>query len=117
MNLAKILKDRRDAERRLELTSPKPVFNGGAADSIEGGGNETLTDMNAYALKTEVPDSLTDLDDVPTSYEGEAGKVLMVKLTADGLEFGVASSGGSGAFDYGLISESTTTSADYGGLT
>lgn len=49
MNLAKILKQRRDAERRLELTSPKPVFNGGAPDSVEGGGNESLASLNDYA--------------------------------------------------------------------
>lgn len=52
MNLAKILKDRRDAERRLELTSPKPVFNGGAADSVEGGGNEIISDGVTLAQLT-----------------------------------------------------------------
>lgn len=49
MNLAKILKQRRDAERRLEQTSPVPVFNGGAADSVEGGGDESIASLEDYS--------------------------------------------------------------------
>jgi hypothetical protein len=45
---------------------------------------------NAYGVP---PHPFTSHTDVPTSYAGEAGKVLKVKMTEDGLEF-VAGSGG-----------------------
>jgi hypothetical protein len=41
-------------------------------------------------LLGKVKDYFTDLLDVPHSYEGQAGKVLKVKQTEDGLEFGTA---------------------------
>lgn len=42
------------------------------------------------AYVDEVPSNFTDLDDVPSSYSGEAGKFAKVKATEDGLEFGAA---------------------------
>jgi parallel beta-helix repeat protein len=45
-------------------------------------------------LLGKVKDYFTDLLDVPHSYEGQAGKVLKVKQTEDGLEFGEAGGGG-----------------------
>jgi hypothetical protein len=41
-------------------------------------------------LLSKVKDYFTDLLDVPHSYQGQAGKVLKVKQTEDGLEFGEA---------------------------
>lgn len=94
MNLAKILKQRRDAERRLEQTSPVPVFSGGSADSIEGVG-ETISDGVTLAQlttglagksDTDHAHKFTDLTDAPTSYTGQSGKLVAVKSTEDGLE-------------------------------
>jgi parallel beta-helix repeat protein len=45
-------------------------------------------------LLSKVKDYFTDLLDVPHSYQGQAGKVLKVKQTEDGLEFGEAAGGG-----------------------
>jgi len=44
-------------------------------------------------LLSKVKDYFTDLLDTPNSYEGQAGKVLKVKETEDGLEFGDVSPG------------------------
>ena len=44
-------------------------------------------------LLSKVKDYFTDLLDVPHSYQGQAGKVLKVKQTEDGLEFGEAGGG------------------------
>ena len=44
-------------------------------------------------LLGKVKDYFTDLLDVPHSYQGQAGKVLKVKQTEDGLEFGEAGGG------------------------
>jgi hypothetical protein len=43
--------------------------------------------------------SFIDLDDVPTTYTGQSGKILSVKDTEDGLEFVTNSGGGSGVTD------------------
>jgi hypothetical protein len=57
-------------------TNPK-----GAFDSVK----DFLT-----ALLAAVIGAFTDIPDVPASYEGEGGKVVKVKATEDGLEFGEA---------------------------
>lgn len=57
-----------------------------------------------------------DLGDVPGSYSGEAGKFVAVNSEESGLEFVSAPADSSGSFDYGLITDSTSTSKDYGGL-
>lgn len=40
-----------------------------------------------------------DLDDVPSSYSGQAGKSVKVKSTEDGLEFAAGGGGGSGTIE------------------
>jgi len=41
-------------------------------------------------LLSKVISVFTDIPDVPASYEGQSGKVLLVKATEDGIEFGEA---------------------------
>lgn len=62
-------------------------------------------------------ESFTDLDDAPADYAGQAGKVLAVNSTEDALEFVAQVAGASGSFDFGLITDTTTTSQDWGSLT
>jgi len=45
-------------------------------------------------LLSKVISAFTDIPDVPHSYQGQGGKVVKVKTTEDGLEFGEVSSGG-----------------------
>lgn len=61
-------------------------------------------------------ESFTDLDDVPADYIGKAGKVLAVNSTEMALEFITPSSGTSGAFDFGSITEVASYSWDWGSL-
>jgi hypothetical protein len=60
-------------------TNPRGTFN-------------SVKDFLQYLLG-KVKDYFTDLLDVPHSYQGQAGKVLKVKQTEDGLEFGEAPAG------------------------
>lgn len=112
MSLARAMKNKRDDEARLRQRSPTPVFVGGTT--------ETFVDIANLATKAEVeakPDALLELTDTPDSYTGQAGKAVVVKATEDGVEFAtVSAGGGSGEFDYGLITDSTSSSADYGGI-
>lgn len=105
MNLAKVLKQKRDAEDRLRNTSPIPVFNGGPADSIEGGGNEiisdgvTLSQLTAgLAAKsnTDHAHEFIDLTDVPSAYTGAGGKIVAVNSGATALEFVAAPAAANG---------------------
>ncbi len=79
------------------------------APSGENGGNG-----NGGATK------FTDLTDVPGSYGGQQGKFPRVNSTEDGLEFADMPSGGgeggSGTFDYGLITSPADIFHDYGGV-
>lgn len=54
--------------------------------------------------------SFIDLDDVPTTYTGQSGKILAVKATEDGLEF-VADGGGSGGISDGDKGDITVSSS------
>lgn len=60
--------------------------------------------------------SFTGLTDAPASYIGQAGKVAAVNVTETGLEFITPSSGASGAFDFGSITEAASYSWDCGGI-
>lgn len=44
-------------------------------------------------LLSKVISAFTDIPDVPSSYTGEGGKVVQVKATEDGLEFGAGGGG------------------------
>jgi len=51
-------------------------------------------------LQAQIDDlSFVDLDDVPTTYTGQAGKILSVKSAENGLEFITNSGGGGGVTD------------------
>jgi hypothetical protein len=51
-------------------------------------------------LQAQIDDlSFVDLDDVPTTYTGQSGKIVSVKSTEDGLEFITNSGGGAGVTD------------------
>jgi hypothetical protein len=59
-------------------------------------------------------ESFVDLDDVPAAYTDQAGKVLAVNAEENALEFITPSSGASGSFDFGLITEASSYSWDWG---
>lgn len=56
-----------------------------------------------------------DLNDTPTSYSGQQGKILKVKASEDGLEFATESGGGGGAVDsvFGRTGTVVAQSGDY----
>lgn len=60
--------------------------------------------------------NFVSLTDTPEAYTGAGGQLVVVKLDESGLEFVDAPSGASGSFDYGLVTDATNTSQDYGGL-
>lgn len=70
------------------LPAPRALYSfrwNAAKDALE----EVLISGNDAA----VPDEFTDLDDTPSAYaSGDAGKVVQVKATEDGLEFGAGAS-------------------------
>lgn len=73
--------------------------------------------ITSIANGSESASTFTALTDVPTSYTGNGGKMVAVKSDTSGLEFINPPSGASGSFDYGLITDLTSTTEDYGGLT
>jgi hypothetical protein len=77
MNLSKELKKKRDSEDRLRQSSPQIQY-------IEGTGYIDLSKLAAKDHKH----AFTDLTDSPADYTGMVGKVVKVKSTEDGLEFG-----------------------------
>jgi hypothetical protein len=119
MNLSLTLKRKRDAEDRLRRTSQQPVF------SEASGGEQSFSNPDDYATKGDLAGkadtthshSFLSLTDTPDSFAGQAGKVPFVKATEDGFEFKPAGSGGTGAFDYGLITSPADINYNYGGLT
>ncbi len=90
MNLAKELKKKRDAEARLDKNSPTKVFTEAVA------GEPKYNDFSNLATKRELEDksnkdhthNITELVDVSIDYTGNAGKVLKVNNTEDGMELG-----------------------------
>ena len=89
MNLAKTLKKKRDAEERLRKRSPSPTFLSGGGPS---GGDIFVTEQTIVNQINNL--SFTTLPDTPSSYTGQAGKVVAVNETEDGLVFIDAPSGG-----------------------
>lgn len=138
MNLCKILKQKRDAEQRLRQSDTaknviiidsdgtqqavdpaKPTW-----DDIQGKPNTYPPALHSHEeyLTSEdlptVPEKLTDFADTPASYEGQAGKALVVNDTEDGLVFGASGGGATtGAFDFGSIAEASSYTWDWGSLT
>jgi hypothetical protein len=141
--LAKEMKRARDAQHRLEKQSPTPQFQeteGGqtiktpeqvlteavtalnelaGALTLEAGANITIQTAGATIIISG-PDpgasNFLGLTDTPASYVGEQGRIPAVNSLEDGLEFIDPPTGGSGAFDFGLISEATSTTQDWGSI-
>jgi hypothetical protein len=117
MNLSQTLKRKRDAEDRLRRTSQQPVF------SEASGGEQSFSNPDDYATKEELAGkadithshSFLSLTDTPDSFTGMAGKVPVVNEAETGFEFGDAS-GGSGAFDFGLITSAADIFYEWGGM-
>lgn len=65
------------------------------ADKPVSTATQSALDGKANAGETGV-DAFIELTDAPSSYAGQGGKIVKVKVTADGLEFG---EGGGGAVD------------------
>lgn len=81
---------------RIDPNTGQPVWDG---TSIPQASRDSLA-AQIRNLQDQI-DSLSfiDLDDVPTSYTGQSGKILAVKSAEDGLEFVVNSGGGGGVSD------------------
>jgi len=69
------------------------------------------TSEDEYFITVEGADNFTELDDTPIAYTGEAGKVVTVNSTEDGLEF-ITPSGGGGSVVTGRY---TPTAIEQGG--
>jgi hypothetical protein len=67
---------------------------------VENGTTEYLV-LPEYGIIHEVPTAATflELTDTPSSYAGQAGQVLVVNATEDGLIFVSGGGGGTGAVD------------------
>lgn len=61
-------------------------------------------------------DTFLELTDTPAAYTGKAGKVVAVNVGETALEFITPSSGTSGTFDFGLITDASSYSWDWGSL-
>lgn len=133
INIADIVKKQTDRILRQQRQ------NGTGAKTITGNpsGNPVVTDPTAaleehktggdhdgrYYTEDEIdallgakPDTFLELTDTPAAYTGQAAKIVAVNATETALEFVEASAGGSGSFDFGLITDATSTSQDWGSL-
>lgn len=84
---------------------PKPPYRGYpiAAARLYAGQTqlwEARTRTDLVDLRFPLAHSFINLTDTPTSYSGSAKKAIIVNDSETGLEFGVASGGGSGAYIY-----------------
>jgi len=90
---------------RIDPNTGQPVWDG---TSIPQASRDSLaTQIRELQAQIEAL-SFIDLDDVPTAYTGQSGKILAVKATEDGLEF-VADGGGSGGVSDGDKGDITVT--------
>lgn len=80
---------------RIDPNTGQPVWDG---TSIPQASRDSLS-AQIRSLQDQIDDfSFIDLDDAPTSYTGQAGKIVAVKDTEDGVEF-VENTGGAGVSD------------------
>jgi hypothetical protein len=81
---------------RIDPNTGQPVWDG---TSIPQASRDSLA-TQIRSLQDQIDDlSFIDLDDVPTTYTGQSGKIISVKATEDGLEFVTNSGGGAGVSD------------------
>ena len=111
MNLAKVLKQKRDAEARLRGNTVSISY------TVDGTGNTPIpTDQiqtTPYTLPQATVSALGGIKaDARTTESNE------VKIdTASGKLYAASSGGGgSGIFDFGLITESASSSQDWGSI-
>lgn len=133
INIADVVKKQTDRilrQQRQNGTASKTITGNPAGDPVVTDPNVNLTAHKTsgdhdsrYYTESEVdslvgakPDTFLELTDTPAAYTGQQGKVLAVNSTEDALEFITPSSGTSGAFDFGLITEAASYSWDWGSL-
>lgn len=91
-----------------EITTPT---NNDLIEIVQAGVNYKIKKSNL--VTGGGASAFTDLTDVPNSYSGEAGKIVQVNATEDGLEF--VTSGASFALTDGLGTTANGTAVDLGG--
>lgn len=98
------------SKKITELTEIVSATNDDWVEIVQAGVNYKIKKSN---LVVGGVGAFTDLSDVPGSYVGQAGKLVQVKATEDGLEF--VTSGASFALTDGLGTTANGTAVDLGG--
>jgi len=106
-NLCKVLKQKRDAEDRMRRSDPtKNIIIG-----VNGTGGQTTNNPgDALTVAVESINALTG--DVIIA----AGTNITLTPTGNTITIDATGGGGSGIFDFGLITESASSSQDWGSL-
>ncbi|MDF2881669.1 MAG: hypothetical protein K0R54_2226 [Clostridiaceae bacterium] len=96
MNLSKVLKQKRDEEDRLRNRSPQTVFTENIA------GEQNYNNIDSFLKTSNIKQGTNVTIDI-------VGKDITINASGGG-------SSASGAFDFGKITDATTTVQDWGGL-
>lgn len=79
MNLAKELKKKRDAEKRLEQNSPMPIFIGGNS----GGNDAYISNKNIINNFTNIKNEIITINEIINGGSIISGKALEPLTTGD----------------------------------